>query len=79
MVKIDKEGSLIDLTDLLAIIKEDFEHETIKDLSSYSIKFVFRTDSNHIGGVRTYVHQYKNKATRNQWFSIITKGAGYVR
>lgn len=76
MVKIDKEGSLIDLKDLLAITKVDSEHEGMNSLNTYSIKFVFKADNTHINGIRAYMHQYKNKATRDQWFSIITKGAG---
>ena len=76
MVKIDKEGSLIYLKDLLAITKVDSEHEGMNSLNTYSIKFVFKADNTHINGIRTYIHQYKNKATRDQWFSIITKGAG---
>lgn len=70
MTKIDKEGSLIDLKDLLAITKVD------SDLNTYSIKFVFKADNTHINGTRAYTHQYKNKATRDQWFSIITKEMG---
>lgn len=74
MTKVDKEGSLIDLKDLLVITKVDSEHEGMNSLNTYSIKFVFKADNTHINGIRAYIHQYKNKATRDQWFSIITKG-----
>ncbi|MDY2630090.1 MAG: hypothetical protein SOV85_01865 [Clostridium sp.] len=74
MTKIDKEGTLIDLTDLLAITKVDSENEIMEYLNKYSIKFVFKADNTHVNGIRVYIHQYKNKATRDQWFSIITKG-----
>ena len=74
MTKIDKEGSLIDLKDLLAITKVDSEHEGMNSLNTYSIKFVFKADNTHINGTRAYTHQYKNKATRDQWFAVITKG-----
>lgn len=73
MTKIDKEGALIDLKDLLVISKVDTEHEGMNSLNTYSIKFVFKADNTHINGTRTYIHQYKNKLTRDQWFSIITK------
>ncbi len=70
MTKIDKKGTLLDLTDLIGI--EKIYKEEKSPFSMDSIKFIFK-DSHCFDGKRVYVHMYPSRASMDQWFSIITK------
>ena len=70
MIKIDKNNTLIDLTDLL-VIKKVFASE-YNVLSQHSIEFVFKANDTE-DGLRKYVHEYPSKESMEQWYSIITK------
>lgn len=70
MIKIDKNNTLIDLTDLL-VMKKVFASE-FNVFSQHSIEFIFKANDTE-DGLRTYVHEYPSKESMEQWYSIITK------
>ncbi|MGL4451078.1 MAG: hypothetical protein ACRCXT_05070 [Paraclostridium sp.] len=61
MTKIDKEGTLLNLDNILLLKKHRFID------GKYGILFKFSD------GTENYAHSYPSEASMNQWFSIISK------
>lgn len=70
MTKIDKQGTLIDLTDLM-VMKKVFA-KTSSVLSKDAITFIFKS-TDTVSGMRIYTHEYPSQASMEQWYSIIAK------
>ena len=72
-IKIDKQGSLMELSGLLAM-KKVFADKS-KVLDKDAITFIFKC-SDTISGMRIYTHEYPSKESMEQWYSIISKHLG---
>lgn len=63
-IKVDKEGTLVSVTNLRALKKGEINHLTKGKI--FVVKFIYEDKSE-------YIQHYPSEASMHQWYSIISK------